>query len=91
MSLLRKEVKHVVLWIRIVVRIRYFWPDVIFSDPRPDPIYLHNYNYTVLRARDVYPKFRIGIFPSRIQGQKGTGSRIRIRNKEFLFLIQKNV
>jgi hypothetical protein len=40
---------------------------------------------SVLRIRDVYPASRIQIFPSRIQGQTYSGSRIRIRIKEFKY------
>jgi hypothetical protein len=32
---------------------------------------------------DVYSGSRIRIFPPRIQGEKESGSRIRIRNREF--------
>jgi hypothetical protein len=38
----------------------------------------------VLRIRDVYPSSWTGIFPARIQGQKDSGFRIRI--KEFKYL-----
>ena len=37
----------------------------------------------VLQIRDVYPGSRIRIFPSRIQGQKDSGSRIQIRIKRI--------
>jgi hypothetical protein len=46
----------------------------------------------VLRIQDVYPGTLIRIFSSRIQGQKGTGSRIPIRNYFFkAFLTQITV
>jgi hypothetical protein len=45
----------------------------------------------VLRIRDVYPGSRIRIFPARIQGQKGSGSRIRIKKELKYFLTQKIV
>jgi hypothetical protein len=38
---------------------------------------------SVLRIRDVYSASRIQIFPSWIQGQKDSGSWVRIRLKEF--------
>jgi hypothetical protein len=38
---------------------------------------------SVLRIRTVYPGSEF--FPSRIQGQKDSGSRFRIRNKEFKY------
>jgi hypothetical protein len=44
----------------------------------------------VLRIRDVYPGSRIRIFPARIQGHKGSGSRIRIKELKY-FLTQKIV
>jgi hypothetical protein len=44
----------------------------------------------VLRIRDVIPGSRIRIFPSRIPGQKDSGSWIRIRIKEFKYF-QPNV
>jgi hypothetical protein len=40
---------------------------------------------TVFRIWDVYTGSRILIFPSRIQGQKDSESRIRIRIKEFYY------
>ncbi len=46
------------------------------------------YSYSVLRIRDVYP--RSGFFHPRSRA-KGTGSRIRIRNKEFAFVKPKKL
>jgi hypothetical protein len=39
----------------------------------------------VLRIRDVYPGSEFFYPGSRIQGQKDSGSRIRIRTKEFKY------
>jgi hypothetical protein len=39
---------------------------------------------------DVYPRSRIRIFPSRIQGLKDAGSQIRIHIKECKYLYPTN-
>jgi hypothetical protein len=41
--------------------------------------------------RDIYPRSEFLHLESRIQGQKGTGSLIRIRNKEFSYFNLKIV
>ncbi len=45
----------------------------------------------MLRCRDIYPRSRIRLFPSRIPNPRLTRFQIRIRIKEFtqVFLIQK--
>jgi hypothetical protein len=40
---------------------------------------------SVLRIRDVFPESRTQIFPSRIQCETDSGSRIRIHIKEFKY------
>jgi hypothetical protein len=41
---------------------------------------------TVLQIHEVYPGSQIRIFPSRIQGQKGTGSRTELSKKQYYVL-----
>jgi hypothetical protein len=45
----------------------------------------------VLRIWDFYPRSPIRIFPSRIQGKKDSGSRIRIRIEEFKYFEPKKL
>jgi hypothetical protein len=55
-----------------------------YKSIRADPV--REYQLApVLQIRDVYPGSRIRIFPSRNQGNKDSGSRIRIRIKEFKY------
>jgi hypothetical protein len=50
-----------------------------------------NIGKAVLRIRDVYPRSRIGFFPSRILDPELTKSRIRIRKKEFKYFWTKKL
>ncbi len=79
-----------------------FWPALIWipsPDPlthlNPDPKYLlSGMTFSklpcMLRIRDVYPGSQVQILSSRIQGQKDSGSRIRIRIKNLSIFNPKN-